>query len=67
MSVEQTNVIDLLVVDKDGNLLLTIVDDSEWDDDGEHAYLLQEKLKRYLAFVESGELASKYPEMKNRF
>jgi hypothetical protein len=64
MSIEQTDTIDFVNVDKaSGNVLLTISDHLDWDQtEGQHLVLLQGKLNAYLRFIESGELHQKYSE-----
>ena len=52
-------------VDPAGRAVLTITDHLPWDYEN-HLQVLQEKLNKYLAFVESGEVYDKYPESKNR-
>jgi hypothetical protein len=65
MSIEQTGVVDAIGVDKEtGQVVLTISDHLEWDDD--HLLLLQEKLNLYIGFVEAGELLDVYPDSKGR-
>lgn len=65
MSIEQTGVVDAIGVDDStGQVVLTISDHLEWDND--HLLLLQEKLNTYLSFVESGELLESYPNAKGR-
>jgi hypothetical protein len=60
MSIEQTLQIDAVSIDyAGGDCTLTIVDHLEWDDP--HLALLQEKVNRYLQFVESGEVYVLYP------
>ncbi len=71
MTIEQTNVIDFLTLEHvTGDVLLSISDHLEWepgtDEEGEHLWLLQEKINKYLAAMESGEIFEKYPEMKGR-
>lgn len=57
MALDQTEVIDWMGIEKGtGRILLTIVDEQSWDDPQTHLLLLQEKLNRYLAFLESGEV-----------
>ena len=41
-----------------GEVILTIRDHLDWPDSTAHQLLLHAKLNRYLAFVESGEIAS---------
>jgi hypothetical protein len=53
MSVDQTNIVDFISINSSGNVVLTISDHLEWDNEGRHIYILQEKLNKYLAFIES--------------
>jgi hypothetical protein len=64
MSIEQTNVVDIVAVDpKTGDLVLTITDHLEWPiDSADHLFLLQEKLNAYLRFIESGEVFESHPK-----
>lgn len=65
MSIDQTGVVDAIGVDDTtGQVVLTISDHLEWDN--EHLLLLQEKLNAYLSFVEGGELLDSYPDSKGR-
>jgi hypothetical protein len=67
MSVEETNVIDIIGIDQQtGEVVLTISDHLDWADSIAHQKILQEKLNRYLAFVESGEISESYPDAKDR-
>jgi hypothetical protein len=57
VTVEQTDVIDLLSIDPQGRIVLTIADHLSWDqDEHQHMWVLQEKLNRYLECIESGEI-----------
>jgi len=67
VSVEQTDVVDILGIDrKTGHVVLTISDHLDWSDSVGHQTILQKKLNTYLAFVESGEILTRYPEAKSR-
>lgn len=67
MTVEQTNVVDFISTElNSGEVVLTISDHLEWDAEGEHLLLLQEKLNTYLAFLESGEIFESYPNARNK-
>jgi hypothetical protein len=67
MSVEDENSIDIVGVDRmTGHVVLTICDHLDWSDSTAHQLLLQAKLSRYLAFVESGEVLQSYPDARNR-
>ena len=57
MSVEQPDVVNIISTDtRTGHVVLTISDHLDWSDSPGHQMILQTKLNRYLAFVESGEL-----------
>ncbi len=67
MSVEQSEVIDIIGINRlTGEVILTISDHLDWSDTTAHQLLLQSKLNRYLAFVESGEILESYPAAKGR-
>lgn len=66
MSVEEPNTVDIASIDKEGYVVLTISDHLDWGDTIRHQTILQEKINRYLAFVESGEIFESYPDAKNR-
>jgi hypothetical protein len=48
-----------------GDIILFICDHLPWSEDHqetlEHMYLLQEKLNKYIGFIESGEINARYP------
>jgi len=65
MSVDQPAVIDFLWKDgKNNRAVLTISDHLDWEEEGEHLLLLQDKLNHYLEFIESGQLVEAKPEFK---
>jgi hypothetical protein len=66
MSVEQFDVVDIVSTDKTGHVVLTIADHLDWSDSVAHQRTLQAKFNKYLAFVESGEVLTRYPNAKNR-
>jgi hypothetical protein len=49
-----------------GHILLTIIDDVDWSDEGRHLLALPEKLNTYLAFIESGEVFERLVEEAGR-
>ena len=63
---ENLNLIDLASIDPNGNAVLTIIDNLEWDSENEHLLVLQNKINVYLEAIESGELNDKYPSAKNK-
>ena len=67
MSVDQTDVIDIIGIDKKtGYVVLTISDHLEWEGDNDHHVILQEKLNTYLSFIESGEIYESYPQASGK-
>jgi len=64
MTIDQLDVIDICATkDDDPEISLIIVDHLAWDEDeAEHLWLLQSKINKYLAAIESGELYEKVPE-----
>ena len=68
MTVEQTDMIDLIGVDQEtGEVVLTITDPMPWEDQVEdHLFLLQEKINTYLGFIESGDILEEFPEAAGR-
>ena len=67
MSVEQTDIVDIIGTDRwTGRVTLTISDHLDWTDSVAHQTILQKKLNTYLAFVESGEILERYPEAKDK-
>jgi len=66
MSVDQSQVIDVVSKDKKGSIVLSISDHLDWDNTKEHLQVLQEKINTYLAFLDSGEVYEKYPDAKGR-
>ena len=62
MTVADPNVVDFIAHRDDVPIVrLVISDHLEWAAKSEHLHALQQKLNKYLAFVESGELVRKYP------
>jgi glycerophosphoryl diester phosphodiesterase len=66
MAVHEVNVIDIISINQEGTVVMTISDHLEWDDQNEHLLLLQDKINFYLGAVESGELLKKYPDAEGR-
>jgi uncharacterized protein DUF6572 len=64
MSVDQTQVIDVVSQDKDGTIVLSISDHLDWDNGKQHLLILQEKINTYLNFIDSGEIYERYPDAK---
>lgn len=67
MAVDEPDWIDVMGTDKhDGTLRLSISDHLDWTDSLAHQLALQEKINRYLAFVESGEILEHQPDAAER-
>ncbi len=67
MSIEQTDKIDFLSIERKTSCVkLTISDHLDWNQENRHLFLLQEKINRYLSFIESGELVEVYPDAKGK-
>lgn len=68
MSIEQTEIIDIVTIDDEsGDVWLTISDHLDWlRDESRHLMLLQEKVNAYLRFIESDELLQRIPESRDR-
>ena len=65
MSIQDGSVVDIISIrEQDSTVVLTVSDHLDWSDTAQHQTLLQTKLNRYLAFVESGELLERYPAAK---
>jgi len=66
VAIDDPGVVDIIGIDPAGSVVLTVSDHLEWDDSIQHQLTLQEKLNRYLAFIESGEILESYPDAKGR-
>ena len=65
MSIDQPTVVDFLWKDdRHKRAVLTISDHLDWEEEGEHLLLLQDKLNHYLEFIQSGQLAEAKPDFK---
>lgn len=62
MAVDDPNVIDILSDDPHGRVILSISDHLGWSEPLSHLSALQDKLNRYLAFIESGEILEHRPQ-----
>ena len=67
MTVDEAGTVDAIgLEDETGKVVLTIADHLDWSDETGHALKLQEKLNRYLSFIESEEIFDAYPEARGR-
>ena len=62
MSLSEVKQVDAIGEDKEsGEIIVTLIDEMNWDNENNHLMLLQEKINNYLSFVESGEIQISYP------
>ena len=62
MAVDNTEVIDMITENEDGNeLVLGISDHLDWENEYEHLMLLQAKINSYLMFIETKQYNETYP------
>jgi hypothetical protein len=67
MSIEQTDTIDLIGIERESDkVVLTVCDDLNWSDSAHHLQLLQDKINTYVAFIKSGEILETYPKSAGR-
>jgi hypothetical protein len=67
MSVDNSEVVDGAGISKEtGEVVLTISDHLNWDDEQSHIELIEQKIGRYIQFVESGQLLEAIPTAKDR-
>jgi hypothetical protein len=66
MSVEQLDVVDFISTSAGGRCILTVSDHLDWEPSSSHQRRLQDKLNKYLAFLESGEVYQKYADARGR-
>jgi hypothetical protein len=63
MTIEQVGIVDKIAKDNETGVVdLIIFDHLEWGDN-DHLYKLQEKINKYLAYLESGEVYDAYPNL----
>lgn len=68
MNVHKSDIIDAIGIDRESDwVVLTLVDAEPWNVSyQDHLRLLQDKINKYLQFIEQGELANTYPAAKNK-
>lgn len=64
MSINQTNIIDVISTSPEGIVILTISDHHSWQETYHHQ-LLQDKINGYLQFIEGGQIYKDYPQALN--
>ena len=67
MSLENTEIIDALGTDaSNGQIVLTIIDNWNWNGQRAHLVALQSKLNAYFAFIESNQIAEIEPAWREK-
>ncbi len=67
MALEDVDILDNIGIDKEsGHVVLSIIDNLDWNNECQHLSLLQDKLNYYLGFIESNEIYVAYPKSKGR-
>ena len=65
MSINQSDIIDLISTNSQNQVLLTISDHHSWDEIW-HLRLLEDKINAYLRFIESGQVFTDYPKANGK-
>lgn len=66
MSITELEKIDFISIDPEGIVRLTISDHLDWKDEEFHLRILQDKINRYLEFIESRQIYEKYPDAQGK-
>lgn len=66
MSLKETDKVDAIGINKENNVVLSILDDAPWEDLKHHLKLLEDKLNSYISFIECGQLYTAYPDAMDR-
>jgi hypothetical protein len=66
MSIENCDIVDSIGIINESIASLLITDHLNWENEKEHMLLLQNKINKYLSFIESGEVYSTYPLAKEK-
>lgn len=67
MSIIEANKIDFIGIDKiTDEMILSISDHLDWNDEITHLEILQNKLNSYIEFIEGGQIFEDYPKSKGK-
>ena len=67
MSIEDKDKIDFISIRRSSDdVILTISDHLDWEDELFHLEMLQDKLNVYIEFIEGGQIYEDYPQSKGR-
>jgi hypothetical protein len=64
--VQYTDIIDKVIQDKDGSVLLVMREDRPWDGSEQRSGELRKKINNYAAFAREGQLARDYPDVAGK-
>ena len=64
--VQYPDIIDEVIKDKNGNVLLVMREDRPWDGSEERIGELRKKINNYAAFALQGQLATDYPDLAGK-
>jgi hypothetical protein len=64
--VQYANIIDKVMEDKDGTVLLVMREDRPWDGSEQRVVQLRKKINAYAAFARQGQLATDYPDLAGK-
>lgn len=65
MAIDELNKIDRVMTDKEKTAVFLLLSDHlDWEDEGNHLKLLQDKLNVYLDFIENGQLVRSRPDLE---
>lgn len=67
MALENVNEVDAISTDmEEKKVILTIIDELDWEDEYNHLKLIQDKVNNYLNFIKNNELYKAYPMAKGK-
>lgn len=66
MSVTEKEKIDIIGIEEDKFVVLTITDHLDWSDTFYHLCALEDKINTYLEFIEGGQIDEDYPDYKGK-
>ena len=64
--VQNTEIVDKVIRDKDGSAVLVMREDRPWDGSEQRVLELRKKINTYVAFARQGELATDFPDLARK-
>lgn len=65
MSLDRLDVVDAVGTERDGTVVLSIIDGWDWSDESRHLHALQDKINVYFGCIESEQLFEEYPTARD--